>query len=252
MITHISTCLLDTQHVSSDPRASLTLTHQFFDLQLFYKVFILIKAVNTLISLMSSVTRDIYSLVSVLGDGSSHVSLRFLPSSPVKGFSSLTLVEGSGQRTSHLVKDSETNWDLWIWDYTNKIWLIVWKYLLLWSWWTNWSHSLDLWSDVVYLHAVLLGHHHVVGGPGVSSQDHSVLRDKDRKHSAHLDGVHSSLPESVQRATVHVSEWDPHLVNNPSDGGPGFSGTGSFEAEFRQVGLQHCISGNDDEHQEHH
>ena len=63
---------------------------------------------------MSSVTRDIYSLVSVLGDGSSHVSLRFLPSSPVKGFSSLTLVEGSGQRTSHLVKDSETNWDLWI------------------------------------------------------------------------------------------------------------------------------------------
>ena len=108
----ITTCLLDIQHVSSDPRASLTLTHQFFDLQLFYKVFILIKAVNTLISLMSSVTRDIYSLVSVLGDGSSHVSLRFLPSSPVKGFSSLTLVEGSGQRTSHLVKDSETSWDL--------------------------------------------------------------------------------------------------------------------------------------------
>ena len=112
--TMIPTCLLDIQHVSSDPRASLTLTHQFFDLQLFYKVFILIKAVNTLISLMSSVTRDIYSLVSVLGDGSSRVSLRFLPSSPVKGFSSLTLVEGSGQRTSHLVKDSETNWDLWI------------------------------------------------------------------------------------------------------------------------------------------
>ena len=107
----ITTCLLDIQHVSSDPRASLTLTHQFFDLQLFYKVFILIKAVNTLISLMSSVTRDIYSLVSVLGDGSSHLSLRFLPSSPVKGFSSLTL-EGSGQRTSHLVKASETNWDL--------------------------------------------------------------------------------------------------------------------------------------------
>ena len=107
----ITTRLLDIQHVSSDPRPSLTLTHQFFDLQLFYKVFILIKAVNTLISLMSSVTRDIYSLVSVLGDGSSHVSLRFLPSSPVKGFSSLTL-EGSGQRTSHLVKDSETNWDL--------------------------------------------------------------------------------------------------------------------------------------------
>ena len=44
-----------------------------------------------------------------LGDGSSHVSLRFLPSSPVKGFSSLTLVEGSGQRTSHFVKASETN-----------------------------------------------------------------------------------------------------------------------------------------------
>ena len=103
----ITSTLLDIQHVSSDNRPSLTLTHQFFDLQLFYKVFILIKAVNTLISLMSSVTRDIYSLVSVLGDGSSHVSLRFLPSSPVKGFSSLTLVEGSGQRTSHLVKDSE-------------------------------------------------------------------------------------------------------------------------------------------------
>ena len=32
-----------------------------------------------------------------------HVSLRFLPSSPVKGFSSLTLVEGSEQRMSHLV-----------------------------------------------------------------------------------------------------------------------------------------------------
>ena len=84
-----------------------------------------IKAVNTLISLMSSVTRDIYSLVSVLGDGSSHVSLRFLPSSPVQGFSSLTLVEGSGQRTSHLVKDSETNWDLWIWALLIRFdWLI--------------------------------------------------------------------------------------------------------------------------------
>lgn len=39
-------------------------------------------------------------------------------------------------------------------------------------------HSLDLWSDVVNLHAVLVGHHHVVCGPCVCPEDHPVLTNK--------------------------------------------------------------------------
>lgn len=39
---------------------------------------------------------------------------------------------------------------------------------------------------------------------------------------------------------------DPHLVNDPGDGGPCLSGIGGFVAELWQTGLQHRIPGNDD------
>lgn len=51
-------------------------------------------------------------------------------------------------------------------------------------------HSLDLRSDVVDLHAVLVGHHHVVCGPCVRTQDHPILTNK---HSQRGDQESRSL-----------------------------------------------------------
>lgn len=68
-----------------------------------------------------------------------------------------------------------------------------------------WFYSLDLWSDVMYLHAVLGCHHHVVCGPCVCSQDHAILMDKYRKYSSFVEqpgGVMSRV-YSLLYITLH-------------------------------------------------
>ena len=130
--TMITTWLLDIQYFSSDTRPLLTIIHQFNDLPLCYKVFILINAANTFIFLMFSFTLDIYCTSVRPGRGIPHMwlSLRFLLSFyPVKRlffflFSLLLLrVKGRGYHT--LFKPYETNCDLWIWTIQIKFdWLI--------------------------------------------------------------------------------------------------------------------------------
>lgn len=64
-------------------------------------------------------------------------------------------------------------------------------------------YSLDLWSDVMNLHAVLVSHHHVVCSPRVRSQDHTILTDKYRKY--HLVDAKSLLPTLHQCSKV--DQW---------------------------------------------
>lgn len=75
-------------------------------------------------------------------------------------------------------------------------------------------HSLDLWSDVVDLHAVLVSHHHVVRGPRVCAQDHAILANKQNDH-----GCKSPNPVRVTEASVALAgshtlrpDWDLELT----------------------------------------
>ena len=132
--TMITTRLLHIQYFSSDIRPLLTIIHQLIYLPLFYKLFILTNAVNTLIFLMFSVTRGIYCTSVCPGRRIPHMwlSLRFLPSFyPVKRFFCsfyflLLRVKGRGCHT--LLKPYETNCDLWIWAIQIKFdWFIDWS-----------------------------------------------------------------------------------------------------------------------------
>ena len=105
-------------HVYSDTLPLLIIIHQFIYLPLCSKVFILIKTLSFWCSPLHVAS---IALLSVLGEGPSHVALWVFVSS----FSLLLLkVKGRGCHT--LLKPYETNCDSWIGFYTNKIWLIDW------------------------------------------------------------------------------------------------------------------------------
>lgn len=81
-----------------------------------------------------------------------------------------------------------------------------------------WFYSLDLWSDVMYLHAVLCSHHHVVCGSCVCSQDHTILMDKYRKYSSFVEqpvGVMSRV-YSLLYITLHYYNCQIYYRHMPT------------------------------------
>lgn len=59
-------------------------------------------------------------------------------------------------------------------------------------------YSLDLWCDVMNLHAVFVGHHHVVCSPGVCSQDHTILTE-GQEFTSHLADVSLFTSQALQQ-----------------------------------------------------
>lgn len=104
-------------------------------------------------------------------------------------------------------------------------------------WKTKSSHSLYFGCNVVDLHAVFISNDHVVCGPSVSTEDHSILKINNKKILNHDHNTITTLRVVFRR--VSDLEYDP------SDGGAGLPGFGSAVALLWQTGLQHCVSEKD-------
>lgn len=87
------------------------------------------------------------------------------------------------------------------------------------------------------LHAVFISNDHVVCGPSVSTEDHSILKINNKKILNHDHNTITTLRVVFRR--VSDLEYDP------SDGGAGLPGFGSAVALLRQTGLQHRVSEKD-------
>ena len=111
--------------VSSDTQKLLTIIHPSFYLSSIIKVFILIKAVNTLISLMFSVPCDICSLVSSW-ETDPHMCLwGFYLLHLLEGFRSLTLVEVKNRGGLTLLKPlrQTVTCEYWLYKQNLNLWI---------------------------------------------------------------------------------------------------------------------------------